>query len=59
MRIKHIISILFISILSSFTCVGAAEVGGIEINGFISQGCTSAGLNHGAQMRSMCWEYHI
>jgi hypothetical protein len=38
MKLKYIFSLLFISILSGFTCAGAAEVGGIEINGFISQG---------------------
>jgi hypothetical protein len=38
MRAKHIISFLFVLILSGFTCAGAAEVAGVDIHGFISQG---------------------
>jgi hypothetical protein len=46
MKIKSIISLLFITMIASFTCAGAAEVGGIEINGFISQGYLTTSDNN-------------
>ncbi len=46
MKAKHIISFLLILILSGFTYAGAAEIAGIDINGFISQGYITSSDNN-------------
>ncbi len=46
MKVKHIILLLVIYLLSGFTGAGAAEVGDINIHGFISQGYITTSDNN-------------